>query len=821
MTLYRLEDIDSDDYVRAAFSGTVPDVGVVEWINNTPGGGTQAPIGSLPVNPPNPYPGTYFVADQEDATDANANRAHWALAAGIDDLDNIMHRSLAIPAYVEWTPATDTNTYTISAANGPVYLGLPAVAGNYDHISLVKASDHAGVADGAGNRIYASVISPSIGDGTLVNDFSPGGNVVITWSDDVPGDGATTYRIYYGKKNSLGALARSDLSRLQVFNSEAVGAAVQQVLKLLHAPSAIGQDWNSPWQTTVYDLVFSGLDSRYRLHTDAYAFSTIYASLLKSIEWGIIHPLTSSTAGAGNWIMRDGMAPVSISNQGASDKYADKFEACWRALMMDDAGGTAGPTGFVSVGAGGVYQSIHDLRPTLASFLSTTLQELDNTDVYPVTAEPYTLLTDGGTGSAGNAVHATLGVDLVLVVDASDYFWASDGVGMRTAINCGVDMMELKGANGVTRVYSIFRLASTDATKCYLRELGGTVEDPCPLTNPVTYRWHSVTSYVSGGLSEWWWQKYWNDGHIFNDYTPPVSLTGAGYYQKPLVADGNAAGDVTPPMPYGMWGNRDTVIPVMWWGNRGQYILATTGQTASIPKGMLMPNGNVWAPGVFTNDLSRYEFYSPSDPLDVHCNLRLDTGWTVTTDGMFVDTLARRALSGDIQVLNNLAIVGATLKTDFMTVESGTEILVSGPIEFARRPTWHRTAANVAFDVAGKTYSAWVPDNNPYLDIYCTGLAAGGWTLDIEVDLAAVEIGSVYYLTVRMDRAPGDDLDITFSGTGGLIASAGIGQSFPHTLPGDASTESMTFRLMCASHGGNASAPIGKLLIVEMIGYRS
>ena len=646
MTIYRLTDIDSDDYVRAAFSGPIPQVGVVEWINNTPGGLTQAPVNAPPIAP-NPYPGTHFVADKEDAYDGNANRAHGALAEGIDDLDNIMHRAVAIPSYVDWTPAVGVHpTFTIPPGSGPVYLGAPMSPGNLDHISLVYASNHAAVLDGAGNRIVASGLVPGIGAGSLINGFSPGTGVDITWSAPVTGDAATVYRIYYGKKNSLGALGRGDLSRLAVFNTEAVGAAVQQVLKLLHAPAALGQQWNDPWQTTIYDVAFGGFNSRYNRATQALTDETALQTSLAALEWGI-PDVTLDTPGGGSWLERTGPAPLSISHKAAGEYYLDKFDAMWRAVNLDvnAAPKYGGSSGFVMVGARGTFTGITATQRArgLAGFLHTTMLGMTSGSSYAPFL--YTCVSDGAAGTLSwtTPPGSITTTELELTVDSADFFWKTVGVDSRTGICCGVDMIELRNVSGTqTGVYVIYALNAGNARKCYLRHLSGHQVTVASLDTDVTYRLHNVIHYTSDGVSEMEWNLAFVGGF---SHQPAVQLYGSGYFQAPLMGMAGAT-PLLPPMPFSVWGTEGQAIPSLWWGGRALNVDPASDQTPLIPKGMLMPNGNVWAPGLFVDDIGRYDFMNPTLPIDVHSNIRLDTGLGLVADGLFTLGLAPRSGTG-------------------------------------------------------------------------------------------------------------------------------------------------------------------------------
>ena len=90
-----------------------------DYINNTPGGGSQAPVDAAKSGG-HAQDGTFFIAFGEDALSSYGNRAHGALSTNTDWLDDIVSGELAVPAETSDTASGAVLSVQLS---GDIFVG--------------------------------------------------------------------------------------------------------------------------------------------------------------------------------------------------------------------------------------------------------------------------------------------------------------------------------------------------------------------------------------------------------------------------------------------------------------------------------------------------------------------------------------------------------------------------------------------------------------------------------------------------------------------------------------------------------------------------
>jgi hypothetical protein len=188
--------------------------GGYDYINNLLAG-TPALADAAKIGGPNA--GTYFVAFGEDATSADLNRGHKALAQNCDALDDFLRRDIAI--------TTRTADVVAGAPVAAIILTGPGVfcgpagtpnttAGINTFVEILDENDNE-IVQGGANPSRVIAISPEApGAG-----FSAG-NLTLTVSPAIPS--GRTYRVYYGIRSNLATLPSDAFTTVKVRAAEEV-----------------------------------------------------------------------------------------------------------------------------------------------------------------------------------------------------------------------------------------------------------------------------------------------------------------------------------------------------------------------------------------------------------------------------------------------------------------------------------------------------------------------------------------------------------------------------------------------------------------------
>lgn len=437
-----------------------------DYINNDPGnptgGGTTDRAYANPAKPSGANTGTYFTAWGDEATSANANRAHKALAENCDYIDNALRRRMGSPVFTAGVALSGGDAY-YEIVGVSVWCGSSVSDDPRDLVQILDVNGDEIIKQTAGVNaaFYASDLQPIGGGGTLIGSgWSSTAGVRVVFSTTAA---AATRYFRYTKLDSLLTMpAGSTTARV---HRARAGYNVVNAVSLLKGPDAAPDTAiTAAPVSSVADLAYGGLDARYRRQTTDAAYS--FGSL--------------DTPGGGAIIQRDGQAPTALSqiNSGYADgvrTLVDPINAAWKADMRDAGqvgAGTAvlnkahGSVGFASYGARWGVRGFDNYSPSIAGLLhawahrDTRRPVSDGTHVYTnVPAEssadleclssatlPYWVITLNGTGAYPDA-----------------YFWKDIGGSvLRTAIVRKRDLLEVTftdaTAKVVTRTFLIVEL---------------------------------------------------------------------------------------------------------------------------------------------------------------------------------------------------------------------------------------------------------------------------------------------------------------------------------------------------------------------------
>ena len=642
-------------YVRSAWSGAIPQAGVLDWMNNDPATPlVQAPADGALANPANPYLGTYFVGGKEDAADIYANRAHRALAEGLDLTDNAIHRAIPFLGVVLWNVAVPTDTYAFLAAT-PVYMGgLDAT------IRLVRANDYSQVMDSVGNAIHVLL---NTSDPLDAANFAT--NTVVQFTEALP---VGQYYVVYGAKNCVAEVPELFTSGLHGYVE--ISAKVERMFQMLHAPigGPVAELWDSPWDTTIYDLALSGLNERYRRARQSdwvMGVGSDYA-VVSAIDLGWPGTNQWDAPGSGAWILRRGMAPTVLSKRAtATPLETDKLNACWRAVLADDYNTHGGSVGVAVQGARPILDDGHQLGPGFATNLIHRPVRMTTTAWYA--ANSATTVPDNSAAFVqyevpGPGPQTELTCDLQAL---NAHFSKTAGLPPITtsAVATGYDMLELSDPLGEfpPKFWLIHRLVNN--TKCVLRQLNGDIAPVgeasggypgAPTVTNVNVTWHTILHATSDGAAERQLQvaidnnQFWpgygplpspgNYGTVFMAALPwlgvisDMSLNQFQQFDQGVVGIfgsvlGNPLAGASPapgvhPLPH-----PDIALQV---GARNP-LTDAFGQNTPSPFFTVLSNGYTYIPKLFVGEIG---MYNPGDPnATINCEAGFNTPW-VWTDSM-------------------------------------------------------------------------------------------------------------------------------------------------------------------------------------------
>lgn len=300
---------------------------------NTPSdvsvGGTGVPATYDGKKSGGPNDGTYLHAFGEDATSDFLNRGLAALGENTDELDDYLHRDLAVPVRTGY--ATAASPISSIVLTGQIFVGASGTVNNESNRDMLFS-----VLDGAGNEILdaTGVSQVRVGlahdgssnnvVGTAVSGFRNGVTLQLTYA--IPA--GTIYYVVYGERGNLSALPVDALTSVKIRAAQEASAEVERLFVALHGNMASSFAWNDPFPVSLNGLLRGGLDARYRNSS---------AELSPSV--GVDQP------GVGATITRDGRALTfacpntdlgNVSVYGA--RLYDPLLACVRVQRSSTAG---------------------------------------------------------------------------------------------------------------------------------------------------------------------------------------------------------------------------------------------------------------------------------------------------------------------------------------------------------------------------------------------------------------------------------------------------------------------------------------------------
>lgn len=436
MPLHRFADPAYYLGVGGAFPGAVFGTNY-DRINVTDGGtGAGGSANADGAKAAGPNAGTYFVAFGEDATSQFFNRGHRALAQNTDFLDDVVHRDLVRVVAATALSAGDANI-DLNGSADPIFVGNGgALAGNL--FIVVDANTNEPIYDPTtGVRVVADSIVPAV----LGTGFSVSNPLRVVFNIPVPA--GVSYAVYHGRRQNLATHDNDLVAKLGLPSIPVVSGYMRDVLR-------------------------GGLDARYRNARTASA-----AAL--------------DTAGAGAVITRDGPAPA-VDVPTTVNIFYDPIGACWKAFSSA-SGGAGGFISGESSGLGFVHyvgdRAADDLKEagpanSVGSFASVWPHE--HTGTFGGAVRTQVVPTRAAKLNPG-----AVGADVV-ELNAADYFYEGSNL---TAVNVGIDLLEVTRASGDVEVYVITSLDIGDARRCVVRDLTG-APPTFPADEAVTCRWMSV-----------------------------------------------------------------------------------------------------------------------------------------------------------------------------------------------------------------------------------------------------------------------------------------------------------------------------------------
>lgn len=393
---------------------------------NVTSGGVGGGDGSAFANPQltsGPNNGSYFLGYGDAGTSGNFNRAARALAENCDLLDDVVHRSLAVPTRtVDVAPVGQVN-YILAAGT---WVGDSVSTPLTDLFSVLDENGNE-IVDNDQNPPLKVVVSGLVG--AAVGDGFTTAVVTVNFNTPINNDMCTTFCIYYAERSTLATMGTDALMKIKVRAAEEVTAKVEEVIKLLKWDGTSPNAWDTTPSKNVYNIAYSGLDELYRLGTTRAAAVPSWWPTVRSLD----------NAGAGGWYTKDdagftGNSALAVdAHTGSMGRPEFMLGAIWGA-QQDDAGDpdaddyrNAITSGFVYTGRTQTNQALSTDRPGLYGFGHFA----NRTAVAAATGTELTRLVSG-------AVFTITGG--VLNCPAGNFFSTASG----SAIQVGLDVICLR-----------------------------------------------------------------------------------------------------------------------------------------------------------------------------------------------------------------------------------------------------------------------------------------------------------------------------------------------------------------------------------------
>lgn len=421
---------------------------------------------------------------------------------------------------------------------GPFYVGDDVSDSISDLFKVVLASDDTEIFD---PTLGVTVLITSITGATIGAGFTSSA-VTVNFSTPIPS--GVVYKVYYGKKVTLGGVPPELASFPAIRRAPQVERTVELLLRALKddAPGAV-ISWSDAWIASIGSLARSGLDARYRRAT-----SVVTGNL--------------NTPGDGAVITRDGIA-VTVKapaiNVSGAENNPDPLMAQFAASVVGAQDSTTDITLGGHVGLAietnrrNTANSTEKAKPAehaagLMTYIPRDVRS-DTLNVSPFGAQSVltridvtkTCILNPDNGGGANAQRT-------LELNVTDFFINASGA---TAIKVGIDLLMVTFLSGHKRAYIIEQIDvdTNNVRRAYLKTLSG--DNPAFLSpTNVTVQWLQVTAGIGGTANS----TNLYDGHF---------LATAGKLTDGL----EGAGDLSSRVLVGATDDpQDTDLPVIHWG---------------------------------------------------------------------------------------------------------------------------------------------------------------------------------------------------------------------------------------------------------------
>lgn len=525
-----------------------------------------------------PNEGIYLVAFGEDASSANANRGIKALAENTDALDDMLHRSIAVPSRSGNVTAPSPVSSIILPAN--TFVGD---SGGYSLDRLFSILDSNGneIIDASGVKVVvASITGAAIGSG-----FSSGS---VTLTLNVPIPTSTVYYVQYAVRGNLADLPVDALTNVSIQASQEVSAAIENQFRLLQGN---GYVWNHAWEgnNTIYNITWLGLNGLYSKATTRVS-PTLSAYLGDYTD-------TLDTPGAGAYFARSGPGMLgysAVDSNTYADLYSDPLGAIWKATVLDTFDGNytglgtilstqpmSETIGFAYLGSrvtDGSQSTIHGggTPPGFAAFFAGSL-----TDTVNNTSDLYTRIYSGTTCTLAEASSKLR----VTLVGTDSYFSSGTPGSLKSAIAAGYDMLLVRqNSSGQVRALIITNVQSATVvdTLCLDGGLDATFVGACTIL-----KWVRSYFMVGDGATQF--------REIASDLTSEVGLRNFQVLQPPINTDTQNTEDTNSTSANAYFGahNATAAGQAIAWG--GYSLNGVSGQGTYSFTGTLRGDGSVYA----------------------------------------------------------------------------------------------------------------------------------------------------------------------------------------------------------------------------------
>ena len=364
-----------------------------------------------------------------------------ATATVVGSLVTAINQELAVVTTTADTVSAGDASFILSGATVP-FVGSSPTDPIDDLFRLVDTSDQE-IYDATDTIIrVASIAFATIGDGFVT------ANVRLNFTAVIPN--GVTYRIYYGKRKTLGALPANSFSYPAILRSPQVEREIQNLFRDLHEDTGTPV-WNGSWLTSIASLARSGLDDRYRRKRGHMAGNL-------------------DTPGDGGTITRDGQA-VTVNVADTANLFYDPIGGCWKVQST-----AVGAGGFIPDESSGLafVHYVSDRSSNDANEGGPANSSGSFGCVWPhqhLAAFGGAVWTQVLPGNVATLNPGGAGADIV-ELGVGDFWYNGSNL---SAVNCGFDMVEVRRLSGATEVYVITSLDIANPRRATVRDLVGGV----------------------------------------------------------------------------------------------------------------------------------------------------------------------------------------------------------------------------------------------------------------------------------------------------------------------------------------------------------